>query len=107
MPANTHTHDELYDLTNLMLDAVEESLIDLPIKEIISMAAFMRHSTPNPAVALGSIKSERKAKTSAENGKLGGRPRSVCPDCGMPLDLDHAGCRGVYHDDKNGGWKAK
>ena len=56
MPANTHTHDELYDLTNLMLDAVEESLIDLPIKEIISMAAFMRHSTPNPAVALGSIK---------------------------------------------------
>jgi hypothetical protein len=27
------------------------------------------------AVALGSIKSEKKAKASRENGKLGGRPR--------------------------------
>lgn len=28
-----------------------------------------------------------------------------CPDCGQPLDLDHQGCRGVIHDDQNGGWK--
>lgn len=30
-----------------------------------------------------------------------------CPDCGQGLDLDHAGCKGVEHDDKNGGWRVK
>lgn len=34
--------------------------------------------TKNPAaVALGSVRSPRKAKTSAENGKLGGRPKQA------------------------------
>lgn len=32
------------------------------------------------AVALGSIKTEKKAKASRENGKLGGRP-APCPEC--------------------------
>jgi hypothetical protein len=32
----------------------------------------------NPAaVALGSIKSEKKAKSSKENGKKGGRPKKI------------------------------
>ena len=32
----------------------------------------------NPsAVALGSIKTEKKARSSRENGKLGGRPKKI------------------------------
>lgn len=34
-----------------------------------------RISRKQMASALGKIKSERKAQTSAENGKLGGRPK--------------------------------
>lgn len=34
----------------------------------------------NAAATLGSIKSEKKAKSSAENGKLGGRPKSKDKD---------------------------
>lgn len=34
----------------------------------------------NPfAVALGSIKSDKKAKSSRENGKKGGRPKKIIP----------------------------
>lgn len=33
------------------------------------------NTLPNPAAALGSIKSKAKAKSSRENGKKGGRPK--------------------------------
>lgn len=36
--------------------------------------------TSSAAAALGSVKSEKKSKSSAENGKLGGRPRKQKPD---------------------------
>lgn len=42
----------------------------------------------NPsAVALGSIKSEKKAKSSAQNGKLGGRPKKRLPT--QHIEEDH------------------
>lgn len=33
----------------------------------------------NPAALLGSVKSDKKAATSRENGKKGGRPKKVIP----------------------------
>ena len=39
----------------------------------------------NPhAVALGSIKSKKKAKSARANGKLGGRPKRVSPQSPPP-----------------------
>lgn len=45
-----------------------KSLPQREVKEAMSVS--------NAASALGSIRSERKARSSAENGKLGGRPKS-------------------------------
>jgi hypothetical protein len=47
--------------------------VDWLLDELVVLASLEPISTA--AATLGSIKSERKAKTSRENGKLGGRPR--------------------------------
>ena len=39
----------------------------------VSQTIIMKEKNPH-AVALGSIKTEKKAKSSRENGKKGGRP---------------------------------
>lgn len=68
----------------------------------------------NAASRLGSIKSERKAKSSRENGKLGGRPRlveMVYPSCltiGRDNYATEAEYRSAYRDCcKHYGYKAR
>ena len=49
---------------------------------------------------------EYREKNVYVNGRMP-EANPKCPDCGEPLDLDHAGCKGVVRDERNGGWKLR
>jgi hypothetical protein len=50
----------------------EKKITELLVKEKVDFSVV---TTSFPAKALGSIKSEKKARSSKENGKKGGRPK--------------------------------
>ena len=67
----------LKDIENLVVasDKPEQRLRN----EAVSIMGVLTDPISNAAAAMGRVKSERKAASSRENGKKGGRPRKVKP----------------------------
>lgn len=72
---STDYHGILVMLKREMDDHVSDpTKYELP-KTAWAEAVEIFNKMPSPAVALGSIRSAKKAKSSRANGKLGGRPK--------------------------------
>lgn len=79
--------------------ATNEIKTDGYVKHLITFDPAVEYPLSVAAVALGSIRTERKAASSRENGKKGGRPRKVvrdskniynCAVCGAVVDPNRA-----------------
>ncbi len=61
---------------NIIARAFHHDCVDALIEKMELEEQNKKLEAAEAARCLGSIKSEKKAKSSAENGKLGGRPKS-------------------------------